>query len=131
MKPGDTLAAWRFGPIDADAMRTLADVLNDPNPIHLDPDAVRAAGLGERVINQGPANLAYIINMLESNELEIKTLEARFTGNVCAADIVEARGAVSGADPDGIPCEFSLTLEDGATAIAGSALCTRAPDEAS
>ena len=131
MKPGDALATWRFGPIDTSAMRTLADVLNDPNPIHLDPDAVRVAGLGDRVINQGPANLAYVLNMFESNGLEIKTLEARFTGNVRAADVVEARGVVSGTEPGGIHCEFSLTLEDGATAITGAAHCTRAPDKAS
>lgn len=131
MKPGDALTPWRFGPIDADALRTLANVLNDPNPIHLDPVAVRAAGLGDRVINQGPANLAYVLNMLENNGLEIKTLEARFTGNVRAADVVEAHGVVSGAEPGGIHCEFSLTLEDGTTAIAGAAHCTPAADEAS
>lgn len=131
MKPGDALALWRFGPIDADAMRALADVLNDPNPIHLDPDAVRAAGLGDRVINQGPANLAYVLNMLESNGLEIKTLEASFTGNVRAADIVEAQGDVSNVGPGEVHCTFSLTLEDGAKAIAGAAICTPAADQSS
>jgi len=112
-------------------MRTLADVLNDPNPIHLDPAAAQAAGLGERVINQGPANLAYVLNMLESNGLQIKTLEASFTGNVRAADIVEANGAVDSIAPNDIHCTFSLTLADGANAIAGAAVCTRAADNAS
>lgn len=131
MKTGNALAPWRFGPINADAIRTLADILNDPNPIHLDPYAVRAAGLGDRVINQGPANLAYILNMLESNGLEIKTLEASFTGNVRAADIVEAQGDAGNVGRDEVHCTFSLTLEGGAKAIVGAAICTPATDQSS
>ena len=45
-------------------MKTFAVALADPNPIHLDPEAVKAAGLGDRVINQGPAGLGYLLNML-------------------------------------------------------------------
>ena len=48
----------------AEAMKLWAKVLRDPTPIHLDPEAVRAKGLGDRVINQGPANVAAAINPL-------------------------------------------------------------------
>ena len=39
-----------------DAMDVFADILDDPNPIHLDPEAVGRRGLGDRTINQGPAS---------------------------------------------------------------------------
>ncbi|GAM97755.1 hypothetical protein U91I_01384 [alpha proteobacterium U9-1i] len=130
MKANDVLNSWAFGPIDANAMRVLAEVLNDPNPIHLDASAVRAAGLGERVINQGPANLAYVLNMLEGNGLEIRALEATFTGNVRAGDVVEASGAVTSVEGDHAQCKFSLTLDDGVKAIIGAAVCAPTPDGA-
>lgn len=113
---------WRFGPIDPAAMRTLADVLNDPNPIHLDAEAVKAAGLGDRVINQGPANLAYVFNMLEEAGLEVTSLEARFTGNVRGGDMIEAQGAVEAG-----ACAFNLVTGDGVGAITGSATVKARP----
>ena len=40
-------------------MVDFADLLQDPNPIHLDETAARG-----RVINQGPVNAGYVIAML-------------------------------------------------------------------
>jgi len=117
MSSGAQLPAWRFGPVAPESMRLLADVLNDPNPIHLDPVAAAAAGLGTRVINQGPANLAYVFNMLESAGLEAITLEARFTGNVRGGDEVEAVGV-----RDNERCTFILKTTDGAPALQGMAI---------
>ena len=64
--PGQILKPLRIASISAADMQEWAQVLRDPNPIHLDPRAVAARGLGDRVINQGPANLAYIIAMLQA-----------------------------------------------------------------
>ena len=51
--------------VEAAPMKPMALLLRDPNPIHLDPAAVARIGLGDRVINQGPLNAAYIWEMLE------------------------------------------------------------------
>ena len=50
--------------VSAEKMKTMAALLSDSNPIHFDVDAVRALGMGERPVNQGPTNMAYIMNYL-------------------------------------------------------------------
>ena len=45
-------------------MRTVAALFRDPNPVHWDHAEVAARGGGDRVINQSPINVAYIVNML-------------------------------------------------------------------
>ena len=127
LQSGDRLPPWRLESVDAENIRLLADVLGDPNPIHLDPAAVAAAGLGDRVINQGPANLAYVLNMIMQAGLEPISLEARFTGSVRAGDSVEATGEglpnvqAEGAKQE-VSCEFKLSTGAGDTAIQGVAL---------
>lgn len=109
--------------VSADAMRDWAIFLRDPNPIHLDPDVVRAKGLGDRVINQGPANLAYIINMLLSAFPggQISALESRFVDNAYAGDCLTAGGRVVEADATRAVCEVWLIADGGRPVIQGSA----------
>ena len=64
MSAGSELGPWTVDHVDPDKMKVFAEVLADPNPIHLDPQAVIDAGLGDRVINQGPASFGYVLNML-------------------------------------------------------------------
>jgi acyl dehydratase len=94
---GDLLPPWRIEAVSPDNMRRLAETLRDPNPIHLDPAAVAKLGLGQRVINQGPANLAYIINMLHNafGDSTLLQLDARFLANVFGGDAVEAGGRIT------------------------------------
>ncbi|TQC42599.1 hypothetical protein EEB14_47995 [Rhodococcus sp. WS4] len=47
--------------VRADAMKPMALLLRDPNPIHWDAGALRALGLDERPINQGPLNVSYTL----------------------------------------------------------------------
>ena len=61
---GDAIAPFTIESVSADAMKNWAVFLADPNPIHLDVEVVKAKGLGDRVINQGPINVAYMMNML-------------------------------------------------------------------
>lgn len=61
---GDVLPEFVVEEVSTAAMKDWAIFLSDPNPIHLDAEAVKAKGLGEKVINQGPANVAYLMNML-------------------------------------------------------------------
>src|SRR5690606_4263034 len=50
--------------VSAEKMKTMAALLAGPTPIHFDPAAVAAAGLGERPVNQGPLHLGYVMNLL-------------------------------------------------------------------
>ena len=65
-KIGDTLENWSFSVLQEN-MNLWAEILDDPNPIHLDVNSVKSIGLGEKTINQGHANIAYIINAIDQN----------------------------------------------------------------
>lgn len=69
-----------------------AEMLSDPNPIHADPKAALALGFGNRTVNPGPVNLAYVLNLVAQvyNGAVPAELNARFLGNVMADDAVEA-----------------------------------------
>ncbi len=125
--PGKLLGPLRIASVSAEDMKEWAQVLRDPNPIHLDPGAVRSKGLGDRVINQGPANLAYIIAMLQTAlpGARIRSLDVRYLDNVFAGDAVEAGAKVVGSDSDDparITCEIWLNVAGRGPAIQGSAL---------
>jgi acyl dehydratase len=82
--------------VGVDRMKTMAALLRDPYPIHWDPEAVRAAGYGDRPVNQGPLNLGYITNMLMAwaGDDAIRHLEVAFHGRVFAGDTVIAGGSI-------------------------------------
>src|SRR3546814_10294940 len=91
-------------------MKQWAVFLADPNPIHLDVEVVRAKGLGDKVINQGPINVAYMMNMLMAAFPggRIRDMDSRFLDNVYAGDKVTASGRITAIDGGLISCEFSL-----------------------
>ncbi len=123
MKVGDPLPTFTHDRVSPDAMREWATFLRDDNPIHLDPAAVAALGLGDRVINQGPANLAYVINMLHAAfpSGTITGLSTRFLGNLRAGDCVVAGGTITSLKADEAECDFELRAVDGEPALAGTA----------
>jgi acyl dehydratase len=87
-----------------DPMKTVAALLNDSNPIHWDVESVEALGMGDRVVNQGPNNMAYIVTMLADwagDPGRVRGLRVRFLGNVFAGDRLTARGVVTGVREEG------------------------------
>jgi len=123
MTPGETLPPFVIAAVSAAAMREWTVFLDDPNPIHTDPDAVRALGLGDRVINQGPANLAYIMNMLRIAfpGATIEKIDARFLDNVFDGDRVTAGGRVTAREGGRIDCEIWLEADGRGPVIRGTA----------
>ncbi|MGI4959347.1 MAG: MaoC family dehydratase [Janthinobacterium lividum] len=125
-KAGDALPVFRLF-IDPEAMKVWAVALHDPNPIHLDVEVVRAQGLGDRVINQGPANVAYLINMLQRAFPggAIEDLRVRFVDNVYGGEHVDATGTVLSTATDRgitrVACDLLLTADSGRPVITGSA----------
>lgn len=81
-----------FTGIDTTAMREWCAILDDDNPIHLDPAAAQALGFGPRTVNPGPANLAYVLTMLEDAApgMTPASLDAAFLGNVLSGDTAVA-----------------------------------------
>jgi acyl dehydratase len=103
--------------VDAEKMKLMAAILRDPNPIHFDVDAVKALGLGDRVVNQGPSNMSYLLNMVTQWSGGVATLQSvamRFLGNVFAGDRLECSGRVTAIDPETglVTLEVAATVGD-------------------
>lgn len=103
-------------------MVDFADLLDDPNPIHLNEAAARG-----RVINQGPINAGYVIAMLRAAypEAAISAIKLRFLANVRGGDTVTAGGEVVFADESEVRCDVWLDIDDGPRAVEGSATLRR------
>ena len=120
---GDALPEFTIPSVEPAAMKLWAVFLADPNPIHLDADVVKAKGLGDRVINQGPANVAYLINMLMAAFPggRIEAMDTRFLDNVYAGDAVTARGTVTAVEGTSVSCECTLDVEGRGPVNSGTA----------
>jgi len=125
---GSEIPPFVVDEVSADHIRLVALLLRDPNPIHFDGDAVRAAGLGEREVNQGGTTLAYIYDMLiawTGSRESIRRVGCQFRANVFAGDKIHAGGLVTamrqvsgGWEAD---CEVWADRADGVRAIRGTA----------
>lgn len=129
VRVGDPIPEWDLPEVSREKMKTLAPILADPNPIHWDLEAVRELGMGDRPVNQGPNNMAYVMNMLAQwtgGHHNLRRLRVRFAGNVLGDDHVVARGSVTGVrDDDGrtlAECEVELAVVGGGVALSGTAL---------
>lgn len=125
-RTGVTLKPFRFGPVDPRSMVAWSEILRDTNPIHLDVEAVKAMGLGARRINQGPANLAYLINavLLSFPGAKIERIENRFIGNVLEDDMIVVTGTVTKVDSlpnaSSVTCEMILEVAGRGPAVTGT-----------
>ncbi|EXS70949.1 MaoC family dehydratase [Sphingobium sp. Ant17] len=119
---GDALPPFTIESVSPEAMQQWAVFLADPNPIHLDVEVVKAKGLGDRVINQGPANVAYMMNMLMRAFPggRIKAMDSRFLDNVYGGDRATVTGTVAAIDGNSIACTFTLDVEGRGTVNSGT-----------
>lgn len=134
-QPGDPLPDWTLDSVSAEKMKTMAAILRDPNPIHFDVDAVRRLGMGEKVVNQGPNNMAYVMNMLiawTGDATCVRDVSVRFLANTYAGDRLVAGGKVVevGTADDGTreaSCEVWLVANGDTRALSGRARVTLPP----
>jgi acyl dehydratase len=125
---GAELPTRRIDNVSPETMKAWAPILRDPNPIHLDRDAVRAKGLGDRLINQGPINLGYCMDMLQAAfaGATIEEISNRFVDNVYEGDALTASGEITQVvdRPHGraVRCDFRLRADERDLVITGSAL---------
>jgi acyl dehydratase len=124
---GAELPPWSMAGVDPARMKTMAAILRDPYPVHWDRAANERIGLGGRVINQGPLNLGYLVNMLHAwtGPGTVRRLTVSFGRPVLDGDFVTARGRVIEVDEvDGeqrATCEIWLD-RDGEKVVTGTAV---------
>ena len=90
------LPAWKLDHVDPARMKTLALLLADPNPIHLDAAAARRLGVADGPVNQGPSTMAMAVNMVLAAFPggRMISFRSRLLGLVLAGDSVEGGGNV-------------------------------------
>lgn len=127
LEPGSELGPWVIDAVDPEHMKTTSVLLADPNPIHLDREAVRALGMGDRRVNQGTLNFGYLVSMLEQAvpTAQLERLGVRFLANVFEGDRVIAAGRVDEVEDTGqgrrLTCSVWLDVDGGARALDGTA----------
>jgi acyl dehydratase len=126
LQPGQALRPHVIESVSPEPMKTMAAILDDPNPIHYDTASVRALGLGERPINQGPSNLGYLMEMLvefAGSAERVRRVRVRFLGNVFAGERVECTGSVTSVDAAGRTAELAVEASaDGRPVLSGIAV---------
>lgn len=101
--------------VDPALIGTMAALLEDPVPIHLDPAAVRRLGLGDRLVNQGPMAFGYLVELVRrwAGDVDaLRTLRCRFVTHVFAGDRLVCRGSVSDVVEPGV-VRLSLEIRRG------------------
>jgi acyl dehydratase len=124
---GEELPTWTMDPVDPARMKTMAAILRDPYSVHWDPVANSALGLGGRVINQGPLNLGYVVNMLIAwaGPTCVRRLTVSFGHPVLDGDCVVAHGRVTALQS--LRGEHTATCDvwlerDGQSVVSGTAV---------
>ena len=127
LKPGTPIPTVTVESVSAERMKAMAALMHDPNPIHIDVEAVKMTGLGDRVINQGVANLAPLVNALLqlAPGAALERLTVRYYGPVFAEDTLVARGEVQSVESDDsgekhVTCTVSVD-RDGSAVLSGTA----------
>jgi acyl dehydratase len=94
-KAGDEIRAQNFGPFDRDALARYAAVSGDDNPLHLDPNAARAAGLaGPPVHGMLMLSCFEPLIMRWRRDLFIARLSGKFLRPVLAGEGIRVSGRV-------------------------------------
>jgi len=122
---GTRLEPYVVERVDAEKMKLMAAILQDPNPIHFDVEVVRALGYGERPINQGPINMAWFmacaVRFAGGRERLLRT-QMRFLANVFAGERFVAEGTVTALDHEAGTAELEIECTaDGRPVLAGTA----------
>jgi 3-hydroxybutyryl-CoA dehydratase len=118
---------WTCEGVSPEKMKVLALLLGDPNPIHFDARAVRLLGLGERVVNQGPSNIAMVVNVLSEHfpGAKLVRLHTRLLANVFSGDTVTASADVISSETvtggERIVCAVRLDVAGRGQVIVGEA----------
>ena len=125
--PGTPIPPARMSEITMERVHRMMELMHDTNPVHDDPELVERRRL-RGPVNQGPANLSYVLNMLQAwagPEMQLERYDFRFLDIVVPGDTVAASGTVTGAAVDGaddvVEVEWQLDVEGGATAVTGTA----------
>jgi acyl dehydratase len=123
---GQQLAPFVIESVDPEPMKTMAAILQDPNPIHFDPASTQALGMGDKTVNQGPTNVTWLTEFVQrfaGGPDRLVTIKIRFLGNVFSGDRFECTGTVTAVHAEAGTAELEVgATSDGRPALGGTAV---------
>ena len=125
---GDTLPPLEVGRISRTALALFAGGSGDHNPIHLDTDVARAAGMDD-VFAQGMLSMAYLARLLTDHvpQSQLRSLATRFVAITPVGAEPTCTAEVVAVDGDAVTLALQVVLTDGTVTLTGQATLT--PDE--
>jgi acyl dehydratase len=121
IKAGDELEPYVVDRIDPERMKTMAALYDDPNPIHFDLEATKALGMSDRLVLQGAADIAILLEpaiRLTGDPEAVRSYDVKLLGNLYAEDCVESTGKVLEVDPEAATVTVELVARAGDRDIA-------------
>ena len=126
VKPGDTLPPLVLPPVSRATLALYAGASGDHNPIHIDTDFARRAGMPD-VFAQGMLSMAWLARMLTlwTAQENLREFGVRFTALTHVGERITCTGRVAEKlVRDGehlVRVEIQTANEDGAVKLAGEA----------
>jgi acyl dehydratase len=124
---GDELPALQLPPVNRTTLALFAGASGDHNPIHIDTDVARQAGMPD-VFAQGMLGMAWLGRLLTAwaPQSQLRRFDARFQGLTHLGNAIRCTGkVVEKLDHHGERCvriEVQAANQFGQTKIAGEAL---------
>lgn len=124
---GDPLPALQLAPVNRTTLALFAGASGDHNPIHIDTDVARRAGMPD-VFAQGMLGMAWLARVITAwvPQSQLRRLDARFQGITHLGNAICCSGrVVEKLDHNGEHCvriELKSANQFGQTKIVGEAL---------
>jgi acyl dehydratase len=102
IRVGQQIDPFVIESVDPARIKTVAAILQDPTPTHLDSAATRAAGIGNSIATQGALNMTWFAEAaarFAGGRERLVSFEVRFLDHVLAHDRFECTGTVTAIDP--------------------------------
>jgi acyl dehydratase len=126
LQVGQELEPFVIEAVDPEPMKTMAAILQDPNPIHFDTNVTRELGIGDHPVNQGPTNVTWLTEFVQrfaGGPDKLVTIKIRFLGNVFGGERFECTGKVTAVDTDAGRAELEVgATSNGRGALGGTAV---------
>jgi acyl dehydratase len=123
LSPGDELPPLKAGPVSRTTLALFAGASGDHNPIHIDLDVARAAGLDD-VFAHGMLSMAYLGQLLTSwvPQQRLRSWRVRFAAITPVHGEPVCTGRVTAVSDGQATVELTVTLADGTVTLAGDAV---------
>ncbi|MEZ0049890.1 acyl dehydratase [Mycobacterium sp. MAA66] len=119
---GTELAPLKIRPISRTTLALFAGASGDHNPMHIDIDVAKSAGLDD-VFAHGMLSMAYLGRLLTDNfdPANIRSYQVRFASITPVHGKPTATGTITSIENGLATIELTVTLEDGTVTLTGDA----------